>query len=167
MRRQFRVPMAVIAGALLGLIALLATLQYRWLGQISGAERERMTATLNTRATAFAQDVDRELTRAYLLFQLDALQPDRAPRRRVGARYDRWQATARFPRMIKDVYLVTARGRAERAGAPAALQRRHAVPRAGRVAGGSLAGSGRAHASVPPAAGTSSSGSGRRRRRPS
>ena len=86
MRRRFRVPMVVIAGALLGLIVLLATLQYRWLGQISGAERERMTATLNTRATAFAQDVDREVTRAYLLFQLDAMQHGRRAPRRASRR---------------------------------------------------------------------------------
>ena len=99
--------MFAIAGALLGLILLLATLQYRWLGQISGAERDRMTAILNTRAAAFAQDFDRELTRAYLLFQLDPMQHGSgAPPRGVVTRYDRWQATARFPRMIKDVYLV-------------------------------------------------------------
>src|SRR5688572_24470532 len=103
MRRQFRVPMAVIAGGLLGLIALLATLQYQWLGQISGAERERMKATLHTRATAFAQDVDRELTRAYLLFQLDSLGPDQGEAAAVAARHDRWLATSRYPRMIKDV----------------------------------------------------------------
>jgi len=113
MRRHFRLPMAVIAGALLGLIALLATLQYRWLGQISGAERDRMKATLNTRATAFAQDVDRELTRAYLLFQLEPVPPDRSSASSVAARADRWQATARFPRMIKDVYLVDAEAGAE------------------------------------------------------
>ena len=71
MGRHFRLPMPLIAGALLGLIALLATLQYKWLGQISGAERDRMKASLNTRAGEFAQDVDRELTRAFLLFQLD------------------------------------------------------------------------------------------------
>ena len=44
-------------GALLGLIALLATLQYKWLGRISDAEREHMRATLNTRAS--------ELTRGF------------------------------------------------------------------------------------------------------
>ena len=93
MRRQFRVQMAVIAGALLGLIALLATLQYHWLGQISGAERERMKGTLNARATAYGQDVDRELTRAYLTFQIDALQPETGLAAHVAARHDRWQAT--------------------------------------------------------------------------
>ena len=100
--------MGVIAGALLGLIALLATLQYRWLGQISGAERDRMTATLNTRATAFGQDLDREMTRAFLLFQLGSMPHDQGNVGELGDRFDRWQATARFPRMIKDVYLLTA-----------------------------------------------------------
>jgi signal transduction histidine kinase len=100
--------MFAIAGALLGLILLLATLQYRWLGQISGAERDRMTANLNTRAAAFGQDFDRELTRAYLLFQLDPMQMDQGAAAGMGVRHERWQATARFPRMIKDVYLVLA-----------------------------------------------------------
>jgi signal transduction histidine kinase len=114
----FRLPMFVIAAALLGLIALLATLQYRWLGQISDAERERMTATLNDRAKAFGEDVDRELTRAYLLFQID--QPAAgAPAQELATRYERWQATARFPRLIKDVYLVDP----ARAGEPRPLQR--------------------------------------------
>ena len=98
--------MFAIAGALLGLILLLATLQYRWLGQISGAERERMTATLNTRAAAFGEDFDRELTRAYLLFQLDPMQQDQSAAAGIVTRYDRWQATARFPQMIKDVFVV-------------------------------------------------------------
>ena len=120
MRRQLRMPMAVIAGALLGLIALLATLQYRWLGQISGAERERMKTTLQARATAYAQDVDRELTRAYLLFQLDSLRPEQGPAAAIAARHDRWLATSRFPRMIKDVYVAPAQ---DAPGEPTPLQR--------------------------------------------
>ena len=43
--------MFVVAVGLLGLLALLATLQYKWLGRISDAERDRMRATLNTRAS--------------------------------------------------------------------------------------------------------------------
>ncbi len=106
---RFHVPMFAIAGALLGLIVLLATVQYRWLGQISDAERERMKATLNTRASAFAADVDRELTRAYLLFQVDPAQQDEENvAERVAARYDRWQATAKFPRLIKEIDVVPA-----------------------------------------------------------
>ncbi|HTM24898.1 MAG TPA: HAMP domain-containing sensor histidine kinase [Vicinamibacterales bacterium] len=114
MPRRIRPPMFAIAAALLGLIALLATLQYRWLGQISDAERARMTANVNTRAAAFAQDFDREVTRAYLLFQLEADPPaDERPAAAVASRYDRWQATARFPRMIKEIYLVPSDGERE------------------------------------------------------
>ena len=78
--------MFVVAAALLGLIVLLATLQYRWLGRISDAERERMKATLNTRASAFAQDFDSELTRAYLLFQVEPLQRRQQRWRRASPR---------------------------------------------------------------------------------
>jgi two-component system, OmpR family, sensor histidine kinase SenX3 len=107
MGRGFRLPMFVVAAAMFGLIAVLATLQYHWLGRISEAERERMTATLNTRATGFAQDFDRELTRAYLLFQIEPLADGDGTAGRIAARYDRWQATARFPRMVKAIYVVS------------------------------------------------------------
>jgi signal transduction histidine kinase len=108
MWRHFRPPLAVVAVALLGLIVLLAVLQYRWLGQISEAERAQRRATLVAGALEFAQDFDREVTRAYLLFQTDA--PSAMPSDdadlagRLAARYDRWQATGRFPRLLKEVY---------------------------------------------------------------
>src|SRR4029453_17022392 len=100
---RIRLPMFVVALALLGLIALLATLQYKWLGRISDAEREHMRATLNTRASGFAQDFDGELTRAYLLFQVDP-QADASLESRIALRHERWQSTARHPRMIRDIY---------------------------------------------------------------
>ena len=105
-----RSPMLAVAAALLGLIALLATLQYRWLGRISDAERERMTATLSARATAFAEDFDRELTLAYVLFQLDPLAgpvSDENLPARLASRYDRWQTTARHPRLIRECYVAS------------------------------------------------------------
>ena len=64
MRGRFRVPLSVVAGALLGLIVLLATLQHTWLGQISNAERDRMRRSLGTRTSEFAQEFDGEITRA-------------------------------------------------------------------------------------------------------
>jgi signal transduction histidine kinase len=108
MWRRLRPPLTVVALALLGLIALLAVLQYRWLGQISDAERAQRRATLAAGALEFAQDFDREITRAYLLFQTDAPMAlpadDVALEGRFSARYDRWQATARFPRILKEFY---------------------------------------------------------------
>jgi signal transduction histidine kinase len=100
-----RLPMFVLAAALLGLIAVLATLQYRWLGQVSTAERERMQANLAARATGFATDFDREIARAYLTFQLDPLESDANVATHVSARFDRWLGTSRYPRLIRDVYI--------------------------------------------------------------
>ena len=112
MRGRFRPPALAVAVALLGLIGVLASLQYRWLGRISDAERERMTATLGARANAFAQDFDRELTLAYMLFQVEPVLPaanlaDQSMAEKIGGRYDRWQATARYPGLIRDVYVAS------------------------------------------------------------
>ena len=108
MWRRFRPPLALVAAALLGLIALLAVLQYRWLGQISDAERTQRRTTLAAGALEFAQDFDREITRAYLLFQTDSPIPPMTEEvelaSRFAARYDRWQATARFPRLVSEFY---------------------------------------------------------------
>ncbi len=106
MRGRFRIPLFVVAGALLGVIVLLATLQYKWVAQISNAERDRMRASLATRTTEFAHEFDGEITRAYLLFQVEAAPADEGLAARVAARFDRWQSTARFPRLIEDVYYV-------------------------------------------------------------
>ena len=111
---RFRPPMLAMAAAMLVLIAVLATLQYRWLGRISDAERERLTTTLSARADAYATDFDRELALAYMLFQLEpTIAVSTAPAAeslpaRLAARHDRWQETARYPKLIRELY-VTAR----------------------------------------------------------
>ena len=107
MTARFRPPLFVLPVALLALIGLLATLQYRWLGQISEAERDRMRATLGRGASQFAQDFDREIARAYLLFQAEPAHDESDFASRFAARYDRWHATSRFPKLLKDYYVFT------------------------------------------------------------
>src|SRR5688572_2201666 len=102
--RRFRVPMFVVAAALLVLIVALATLQYQWLGQISDAERDRMTSNLGAHSVGLAQEFDHELTRAYATFQLDASASDENLVAKLAARHERWAATARYPRMVREVY---------------------------------------------------------------
>ncbi|MGI8638514.1 MAG: hypothetical protein ACR2MG_00955, partial [Pyrinomonadaceae bacterium] len=55
--------------SLLGLLCLLATLQYQWLGQISQSERERLERNLQTDTQRFAEDFNREMQTAYFNFQ--------------------------------------------------------------------------------------------------
>ena len=96
--------------ALLGLILLLATLQYMWLGRISESERDRLRATLVAHASDFAQDFDRELTRAYLLFQAETPGETGEAAARFAERYDRWQATSAYPRLVRDFHVATRDG---------------------------------------------------------
>ena len=100
-------PYRLIAVALLALILLLGTLQYMWLGRISEAERERLRALLTTATSEFAQDFDRELARAYLLFQTEPLPSDDDVDVRFAARYDRWQASSAHPRILREFYVVS------------------------------------------------------------
>jgi signal transduction histidine kinase len=106
MWRRFRPPLLAVAAVLFALMAVLAGLQYYWLGQISEAERARLNAAMTTGAREFALDFDREVTRAFLLFQTDGPEALDASSlaERFAARYDRWQATGRFPRLIKEFY---------------------------------------------------------------
>ena len=102
MWRRFRPPLAVVALALFGLIVLLAVLQYRWLGQISEAERAQRRTTLAAGALEFAQDFDREITRAYLLFQTDAPIARRPTTRRSTAGSRPATIDGRRPRAFRD-----------------------------------------------------------------
>ncbi|NEN44435.1 hypothetical protein G3V71_24075, partial [Escherichia coli] len=61
----------VLAGVLAALLLVLASLQWRWLGQISADERDRMQRSLRTQVNEFTQEFDRELTRAYFWLQAD------------------------------------------------------------------------------------------------
>jgi signal transduction histidine kinase len=109
MWRRFHPPLGFIAALLLGLIGVLGVLQYRWLGQISDAERAQRRATLTAGAQEFAEDFDREIARAYLLFQGEpaASANDVELSARFAARYDHWQANSRFPKLVREFYSFT------------------------------------------------------------
>jgi signal transduction histidine kinase len=101
-----RTPWQLLAAAmLLVLLALLATLQYRWLGEVSDAERERMRASLRARASEFTQEFDGELTRTYVAFHVGSEQLDDDAAAALADAYARWQSTARIPALVRAVYL--------------------------------------------------------------
>ena len=96
------------AAALVVLLGALAALQYRWLGQVSAAERERMQATLSAGAARFTQDFDRELGRVYFNLKLDADVWRTRDADAYAARFDQWRATAPHPELVGDIYVVDA-----------------------------------------------------------
>jgi signal transduction histidine kinase len=96
----------VVAATLIVLLGALATLQYRWLGDVSQAERERMRAGLQTRASDFSEAFDRELTHAYVAFHVDGEALTRDPAGTLAAALATWQTGAMAPGIVRAVYLL-------------------------------------------------------------
>ena len=125
-RRLLRDPLPVLAVLIGALLIGLAVLQHRWLSAVSAAERTRMRASAAGRADAFARDVDRELTRAFLMLGVDAAAVERGDDAAYARSFAAWKAKAAYSDLVADVWLVQAR---PDAGAP--LVRRF-DPSAGR-----------------------------------
>jgi len=106
-RRRLSLGLLLPAG-LVVLLALVATLQYRWLGQVSEAERDQLRRLLEQRATDFADDVDRELSRAYLAFQIGDTMVEPSRPETLAPRLASWRAVARFPEIIRAIYVADA-----------------------------------------------------------
>lgn len=94
------------AGLMVVVLGVLATLQYRWLGEVSRAERERLGASLRARAADFAADFDRDLTRLYALLQVDADSWNADAAAAVGDALARAAAETNAGRAISASYVV-------------------------------------------------------------
>jgi two-component system sensor histidine kinase SenX3 len=111
--------------ALVVLVGVLAFFQYRWLGQVSEADRDRQRATLNQRAREFAGDFDREIGRLFSAMQLGGSVIANTGES-MAAQYDRWKETAAFPQLVRGIYLtseVSAQDDPTAEEAPVALQK--------------------------------------------
>ncbi len=97
----------VLAGVLAALLLALASLQWRWLGQISTDERDRMQTSLRTQVTEFTQEFDRELTRAYFWLQADRGPAPVATALDSVAHFQRWYSTAPHPALVRQIYVVS------------------------------------------------------------
>jgi signal transduction histidine kinase len=104
--RRFR-PFAVPA-LLLVLLVSLANLQYRWIGQVSDLERQRMEASLRAAAVGFANDFDRELTRAVAYFHDPRTPEEKGIAERAAEDLERWRAEAPYPEILGEVYQIAA-----------------------------------------------------------
>ena len=107
--------MLLLTGALLALVALLAGLQYRWLGQVGVAELERLRSSLRADVARFSQEFDREITRAYTVFSLPPpppewmnSTPDQWLETQYSERYERWNTSAPNPRLVLRVLRIKA-----------------------------------------------------------
>lgn len=116
----------LLASVLIVLLAVLGTLQYRWLGRATEADRQRTAHSLSSAAERFAADFDHEM--AYALVMLfrptgggatpprplvgeaaeDAAEDARADAEDLARRLAAWRERASWPGMVEAVWRVEA-----------------------------------------------------------
>ena len=96
----------LVAGGALLLLPVMAVLQYRWIGQVSDAERERRERTLKQATSQVAQDLDVELFRAFVGLQVDGDTLRTDDWNSYAERADTWRAAVASPALVRDVLLV-------------------------------------------------------------
>ena len=104
-RRNAPWQLVAALAVLLVLLGTLGTLQYRWLGEVSEAERARMRDGLRGRVSEFTQAFDGELTRTYSAFHLASDRIGGGERAALEEAWNRWRAAAPAPGLVRDVYL--------------------------------------------------------------
>lgn len=93
------------AGAMIVLLGVLATLQYRWIGEVSAAELDRLRATAVHSAEAVAADFDADIARVVHHFGIPQGEID--PVRYVANSARTWSANVRYPEIVHDLYLAS------------------------------------------------------------
>jgi signal transduction histidine kinase len=96
----------LVTCALLVLLPALAVLQYRWVGQVSVAERERMQRNLRNAAGQFRDTFEGELSRALFSLAVGPATAREGTSEQYSSRYDTWVNTAAHPQVVADIYLV-------------------------------------------------------------
>jgi len=107
LRRHRTLVWAGLIVVLLGLLGLLSFFQFRWINDVTTAERERMQAHLRAAAERLVREFDRELMRACLVFLVAPFEWREGHWRNVGEHYKVWSQTAAYPKLVRDVYLTS------------------------------------------------------------
>ena len=100
----------VLTGLLVVLLPVLAYMQYRWVGQVSEGERERMQRNLETAAGQFRAEFDAELGQAIRDLQVSTTAAREGSSNNYSLRYASWLNSADHPQIISDVYVLDADG---------------------------------------------------------
>ncbi|HJQ39750.1 MAG TPA: HAMP domain-containing sensor histidine kinase [Thermoanaerobaculia bacterium] len=79
-------------------LAVLATLQYRWIDRVTEAERQQMKANLDFAARRFTDDLRAELNQLFDAFG----EPDRGD---LAQRYEEWSRSAQHRSLLDAVYV--------------------------------------------------------------
>ena len=100
----------VLTALLVVLLPVLAFMQYRWVGQVSEGERERMERNLETAADQFRNAFDGEIFLAMRELQASTNAARDGSSPNYSLRYTSWLNNADHPQIVADIYLVDVEG---------------------------------------------------------
>lgn len=93
-------------GVLVLLSLVLAVVQYRWIGEVSRAERDRLHSGLETSLNRLSQEFNAEINSAAAALLPDRSVIDGAERREeYAARYVQWRELSRHSRLFRRVFI--------------------------------------------------------------
>src|SRR5688572_3018121 len=98
----------VLTALLVVLLPVLAFMQYRWVGQLSEASRERMQRNLDNAALQFRMSFDSEILRALGDLQAGVATASDGSSDFYSERYSRWLDTSDHPQIVANVFIVDA-----------------------------------------------------------
>src|SRR5512144_1514245 len=108
-RRRESILVSVVVAVLVLLLPLLAALQYRWLGQLSEAERTQIRDFLQVAANRFSLDFNNELSSVYETFLVaPGASAGGPPDLDLRKKYAKWVSASPTPHLLKNVWLATA-----------------------------------------------------------
>src|ERR1700730_12836524 len=87
----------LFAVVLVGLCATLGVIQYRWIGEVSLAEHDRLRGSLQASLQRVSEDFDAEIRSACSALSTESSTPDAEEREReLALQYARWRTTSRY-----------------------------------------------------------------------
>jgi signal transduction histidine kinase len=102
--RRSVAPGAVLA-ALAVILVVLAVVQYRWISQVSEADRDRIQTGLENSVRQFRQEFNRELLNLCLASEPRPGQASEEDWNRVAERLESWLQVSPYPGLVSQVYL--------------------------------------------------------------
>jgi signal transduction histidine kinase len=92
----------LFAVVLVGLCATLGVIQYRWIGEVSLAEHDRLRSSLQASLQRVSEDFDAELRSAWSALSIESSTADEAGREReLALRYVQWRTTSRYSGLVR------------------------------------------------------------------
>ena len=93
------------AAAIVATLGLFLAMQLRWIRQLSETDLQRRKLDLQQSLGALRNEIDREISGAFGVFQIDPAAPRESWGQLTAESYSLWRSNAKFPRLVRRVLI--------------------------------------------------------------